>query len=101
MFMQIVITNNKKAISTSALTYMELVASVNSFASTLAIVYPGSKTEKEIVGRLPMTIVTAIVSPIALPNPSKVAPKIPGRASRRISRVDSHRVAPIASAASL
>ena len=49
-----------------------------------------------------MTIVTAIVSPIARPRPSIAAPEIPAREYGRIAvRIISQRVAPSASAASL
>src|SRR5208283_3939633 len=88
-------------ISINELIYKSDVASVNSFAITLAIEYAGLKSEAEISGLLPMTIVTAIVSPIALPKPSNVAPTIPDRAFERIILVVSHFVAPIANAASL
>jgi len=49
-----------------------------------------------ICGLLPMTIVTAIVSPIARPKPSMIAPKIPVRPYRRAAWIASHRVAPSA-----
>ena len=52
---------------------------MNSLAMTAAIVYCGAKSESETWGLLPMTIVTAIVSPIARPNPSMIAPMIPVR----------------------
>src|ERR1700674_4647088 len=71
------------------------VASLNSLAMTLASVYPGWKIDGGISGRLPMTIVTATVSPRARPRASIVAPKIPARAVGRTTRhVISHHVAP-------
>ena len=49
-----------------------------------------------------MTIVTAIVSPIARPRPSIAAPEMPAREyGRTARRIISQRVAPSASAASL
>jgi hypothetical protein len=54
------------------------------------------------VGALPITSVTAIVSPIARPRPSIAAPAMPAREYGRIAvRIISQRVAPRASAASL
>ena len=51
---------------------------------------------------LPMTMVTAIVSPIARPRPSMAAPEIPAREyGSTATRIISQRVAPSASAASL
>src|ERR1700687_5664313 len=71
------------------------VASLNSLAITLANVYPGEKMEDGISGRLPMTIVTATVSPSARPSARIVAPKIPARAAGSTTRhVISHHVAP-------
>src|SRR5256885_4966256 len=64
---------------------------------TLASVYAGEKRELEISGRLPMTIVTAIVSPSARPRASTAAPKIPALAAGRITlALVSHHVAPSA-----
>ena len=55
-----------------------------------------------IVGALPITSTTAIVSPIARPSPSIAPPVIPGRAYGSTDiRIISQRVAPSASAASL
>src|SRR5919202_1226281 len=67
---------------------------------TEAMVYEGSKSEALISGRLPMTIVTAIVSPTARPKPSMIAPAMPGAPLASTIRVVSHFVAPKASAAS-
>jgi hypothetical protein len=49
-------------------------------ASTAAIVYCGANSDAEIRGLLPITIVTAIVSPSARPKPSMTAPTMPVRA---------------------
>ena len=56
---------------------MSVVASVNSLAITLASVYPGLKRDAAICGVLPITIVTAIVSPRARPKPRITAPNNP------------------------
>ena len=54
-------------------------ASVNSLASTAAIVYCGANERRRIpAGVFPITIVTAIVSPSARPKPSMTAPTMPG-----------------------
>jgi len=53
------------------------VASVNSFAITDAIVFPGEKIEVGIILEFPIIIVTAIVSPNALPKANKAPAKIP------------------------
>ena len=78
------------------------VASVNSLAITLGIVAPWPKMLVVIASTLlPISIVTAIVSPNARPRPSRLAPKMP--AVERLStdmRSISQRVAPSASAAS-
>ena len=62
--------------------------------------YEGSNRDALISGRLPMTIVTAIVSPTARPKPSMIAPAMPGAPPASTTRVVSQRVAPKASAAS-
>ena len=54
-------------------------ASPNSLAITAASVYPCAKIVFPMTAALPMTIVTAIVSPIARPRPSIAAPEIPAR----------------------
>ena len=74
-----VMTNRTSPISISADRYRSSAASVNSLAMTAAIVYCGAKSEVETWGLLPMTIVTAIVSPIARPKPSMIAPATPVR----------------------
>ena len=61
---------------------------------TAAIVYWGAKSEADTCGLLPMTIVTAIVSPIARPNPRMTAPMMPVRPNRRAAWIASQRVAP-------
>src|SRR6202521_431813 len=81
--------------SISAAGYRLPVASENSLAILLASVYPGEKIEGGISSRLPMTMVTAMVSPSARPRASTVAPKIPARAAGSNTRhVVSHQVAP-------
>jgi hypothetical protein len=57
----------------------ELVASVNSFAITLARVLAGSKRVLGIAFLFPITIVTAIVSPNALPRDKPIPANIPLR----------------------
>ncbi len=80
---------------------MSLVASVNSLAITAAMVYPGAKSDAAISCRFPITIVTAIVSPNARPNPRITAPTIPDRAYGTTAvQAASHRVAPRPKAAS-
>ena len=72
-----VMTNSTRPISTSAFRYRSSVASVNSLAITAAIVYCGAYSDHEICGLFPISIVTAIVSPSARPNPSMIAPMMP------------------------
>jgi hypothetical protein len=65
------------------------------------MVYPGANNDFAISGRLPITIVTAIVSPSALPKPRITPPTMPARALRSTPmRIISQRVAPSASTAS-
>jgi hypothetical protein len=45
-----------------------------------AIVYPGARSDAEISGLFPISMVTAIVSPSARPSPSMMPPMIPERA---------------------
>ena len=52
-------------------------ASLNSLASAEAIELPGSNSEALILYALPMTNVTAIVSPSARPRPSMMPPITP------------------------
>ena len=75
-----VMTKSTRPISTSAFRYSSVSASVNSLAITAAIVYCGANSDAEILGLLPITIVTAIVSPSARPKPSMTAPTMPVRA---------------------
>src|SRR6266403_1366997 len=97
----IVTKNSAKPISIKAERYRSPVASVNSLASTLAMVYPGANSDVAISGRLPITIVTAMVSPSARPKPKMIAPTMPARALRSTPmRIISQRVAPNASTAS-
>ena len=77
------------------------MASLNSLAMTLAMVLAGANSEATICARLPMTMVTAIVSPMARPRPSMIAPRIPVRPyGNTATRTISHLVAPKAKAAS-
>src|SRR6266436_7505547 len=76
-FTRIVIPKRTSPISNNACRYISVVASVNSLASTLASVYPGLKSDAAICGVLPITIVTAIVSPSARPKPRITAPNNP------------------------
>ena len=72
---------------------------MNSFAITLDSVYAGWKIECGMTYWLPITIVTAIVSPSARPSARMVAPKMPARADGKMTRhVVSHHVAPSATA---
>src|ERR1041385_549544 len=70
-FSTTVTTKRRSAISMRELTYSGLVASENSLAMTLAIECEGLKREADISARFPITIVTAMVSPTALPSPSR------------------------------
>ena len=60
--------NKNKPISIKAEVYIFPVASENSLAITLAFVFPGLKIRVGIAWVFPISIVTAIVSPKALPN---------------------------------
>src|SRR5439155_22714356 len=75
-----VMMKSTRPISTSAWRYSSSAASANSFAMTAAIVYCGANNDSDTFGLFPITIVTAIVSPSARPNPSIMAPTIPVRA---------------------
>jgi hypothetical protein len=57
-----------------------LTASVNSLASVEEMVLPGMNSETFTSCALPMTNVTAIVSPSARPRPSMMPPTTPTRA---------------------
>src|SRR5205823_8012176 len=76
-FARIVVPKSTSPISNNAWRYISVVASVNSFAITLARVYPGLKSDAAICGVLPITIVTAMVSPRARPRPRMTAPNKP------------------------
>ena len=78
--MMSVMMNSTRPISTSAERYRSSAASANSLAITAAIVYWGAKRDTDTLGLLPMTMVTAMVSPRARPKPSMTAPTIPVRA---------------------
>src|SRR5581483_6186279 len=52
-------------------------ASVNSFASVDAMVLPGRNSDEDSLCALPMTKVTAMVSPSARPRPSMTPPTTP------------------------
>ena len=95
-----VMMNSSSPISISACRYRSSAASLNSFAITAAIVYCGAKTESDSLGVLPITIVTAMVSPSARPKPSMMAPMMPTRPYCSATRMASHRVAPSAYAPS-
>src|SRR6266516_304477 len=94
-------TNRINPTANSADRYMFVVASLNSLAIAAAIVYAGCSSETPMSWRLPITIVTAIVSPSARPRPRMIAPMRPARPyGSTAERTVSQRVAPIASAAS-
>src|SRR6266550_3531265 len=94
-------TNRISPTSNRADRYRLVVASLNSFAIAAAIVYAGCRSEMLMSCRFPMSIVTAIVSPSARPRPRMTAPIKPARPyGRTADRTASHRVAPMASAAS-
>ncbi len=78
-FTMSVTVKSTRPISTSALMWSGEVASANSLAMTAAIVYCGASRDAETCGVLPITIVTAIVSPSARPRPSMTAPTMPTR----------------------
>ena len=58
---------------------MSPTASVNSLAIVAEIVVPGARIEAEILCALPITKVTAMVSPSARPRPSMIPPITPTR----------------------
>src|SRR5579862_1155167 len=81
---------------------MSVTASVNSLASAAEIVVPGASSEVEIRWALPITNVTAMVSPSARPRPSMMPPTTPIRVyGRTMLRTTSHVVQPTAYADSL
>jgi hypothetical protein len=73
----IVITNRTNPTAISADRCRSPDASLNSLAISDAIVYAGANSDAEISGRLPMTIVTAMVSPRARPSPKMMPPMMP------------------------
>jgi hypothetical protein len=75
-----VIAKSTKPTAISAERCASLDASLNSLAMSDAIVYPGASSEDESSWRLPMSIVTAMVSPSARPRPRITPPIIPDRA---------------------
>src|SRR2546428_3777925 len=77
MLTKIVMINSNNPISINACKYNSSAASLNSLAITAAMVYCGLNSDSAMTGALPMTIVTAIVSPSARPRPSMMAPMIP------------------------
>src|SRR5258707_621556 len=95
---------SRKRTSPSAISdckYKSPVASVNSLAITAAIEQPGAKSEAAILGVLPITMVTAMVSPRARASARKIEPMMPVFAKGTTTfQVDSHRVEPRANAAS-
>src|SRR6266699_4209664 len=78
-FTTTVITNSTRPTSNSAARYRFVVASLNSLAIAAAIVYAGCSTDMPMSWRVPITKVTAIVSPRARPRPSMTAPIRPAR----------------------
>ena len=81
--------------------YMVSEASVNSLASEAEMVVPGAKIDAWMRCALPMTNVTAMVSPSARPSPSIIAPIMPFLVyGRIIRRHTSQTEAPVPYAAS-
>src|SRR6266481_5836236 len=74
-----VITKRISPSATSEDRYKSPTASVNSFANVAEIVVPGCRIEVLMRCALPMTKVTAIVSPSARPRPSMTPPTTPIR----------------------
>ena len=75
-----VTTSRIRASSTSTERNRRVSASMYWFASRLAIESPAPKIGFSIVARLPMSMVTAIVSPSARPSARKPPATMPGRA---------------------
>jgi hypothetical protein len=90
------ISSSTSATSTSAARWRSLVTSANSLARRLDIVWAGAKGDGTIWFLLPITIVTAIVSPAARARPSMTAPNRPLRLYLSISLQLCHQVAPSA-----
>src|SRR5579859_1140488 len=74
-----VIRNNSNPSAMSAEVYMSPTASVNSLAIAEEMVVPGANKDELMRWALPITKVTAMVSPSARPNPSMMPPTIPTR----------------------
>src|SRR5262249_46041859 len=74
-----VITNSNRPSVTSDDTYVSPTAPVNSLASAAEIDVPGARSEALMRWALPITKVTAIVSPSARPRPSMMPPTTPTR----------------------
>lgn len=85
MFINIETIKSIKPISISEEVYNFVVASVNSFAIKLAIVCPGENILSGILLEFPITIVTAIVSPKALPKERRKPAKIPLKENGRVT----------------
>ena len=76
------------------------LASANWFAKREDTVLEGANTEVSILLEFPISIVTAIVSPNALPNANMIPPIIPEEAAgNTICKIASQRVAPKPTAA--
>src|SRR6185437_6077494 len=74
-----VIKNNSSPRAISEEVYRSPTASVNSLAMAEEIVVPGARMEALMRCALPITKVTAMVSPSALPKPSMTPPTMPTR----------------------
>src|SRR5262249_4893188 len=74
-----VMTNSTTPSATSEELYRSPVASVNSLAMDAEMVVPGASSEGLMRCALPMTKVTAMVSPSARPRPSMMPPMVPAR----------------------
>ena len=80
MLMSVLITKRRSAISMRLAEVHVAGASENSLAMRLAMVFPGLNTLRVMLFELPMTIVTAMVSPKARPSERRIPPKMPERA---------------------
>src|SRR5450755_2272909 len=74
-----VMMNNRSPSAINEEVYRSPTASVNSLAMDEEIVVPGANKDELTRCALPMTKVTAMVSPSARPNPSMIPPTIPTR----------------------
>ena len=75
-----VMRNSSAPSATSEEVYRSPTASVNSLAIEAEMVVPGASSEELMRCALPMTKVTAMVSPSARPRPSMMPPTMPVRA---------------------